>query len=208
MNITRAAKAGLRPGANIYKIYNKNCGAICLNTQPCTFSNNLFYSSNRFHPVSSLIVTKLEFFNPNIRQISSTTTLFSEKPSSKVEETVNAVKEKAQKGTGGKEVVTVKSKKTIKQKIIDEVMHYYHGFKLLGLNAKISFKLGLKKIKGHELTRREHNLFVQTVADLFRLLPFSVFVVVPFLEFALPIFIKLFPGMLPTTFETKDDKVN
>jgi LETM1 and EF-hand domain-containing protein 1 len=143
---------------DIYKIYNKNCGAICLNTQPCTFSNNLFYSSNRFHPVSSLIVTKLEFFNPNIRQISSTTTLFSEKPSSKVEETVNAVKEKAQKGTGGKEVVTVKSKKTIKQKIIDEVMHYYHGFKLLGLNAKISFKLGLKKIKGHELTRREHNL--------------------------------------------------
>lgn len=37
-------------------------------------------------------------------------------------------------------------------------MHYYHGFKLLGLNAKISFKLALKKMNGHELTRREHNL--------------------------------------------------
>jgi len=81
-----------------------------------------------------------------------------EKPSSKVEETVNAVKEKAQKETEGKEVVTVKPKKTIKQKVIDEVMHYYHGFKLLGLNTKISFKLALKKMKGIELTRREHNL--------------------------------------------------
>lgn len=37
-------------------------------------------------------------------------------------------------------------------------MHYYHGFKLLGLNARISFKLALKKMKGIELTRREHNL--------------------------------------------------
>lgn len=49
---------------------------------------------------------------------------------------------------------------------------------------------------------------VQTVSDLFRLIPFSVFLIVPFLEFTLPIFIKIFPGMLPTTFRTKDDKVN
>lgn len=151
-------------------------------------------------------MTKLEFFNPRIQQISTSPILFLEKPSSKVEETVNAVKEKAQKETEGKEVVTVKPKKTIKQKVIDEVMHYYHGFKLLGLNTKISFKLALKKMKGQELSRREHNLFVETVADLFRLLPFSVFIIVPFLEFTLPLFIKIFPGMLPTTFQTKDDK--
>lgn len=84
--------------------------------------------------------------------------MFSEKPSSKVEETVNAVKEKNQKESEGKEVAEVKPKKTLKQKVMDEVMHYYHGFKLLGLNAKISFKLALKKMKGIELTRREHNL--------------------------------------------------
>ncbi|XP_050425558.1 mitochondrial proton/calcium exchanger protein-like [Adelges cooleyi] len=44
------------------------------------------------------------------------------------------------------------------------------------------------------------------MADLFRLVPFSVFIVVPFLEFTLPIFIKLFPGMLPTTFQTDQDQ--
>ncbi|CAI6355080.1 unnamed protein product [Macrosiphum euphorbiae] len=44
------------------------------------------------------------------------------------------------------------------------------------------------------------------MADLFRLVPFSVFILVPFLEFTLPIFLKFFPGMLPTTFQTKDQK--
>ncbi|KAL5233899.1 hypothetical protein ACI65C_001309 [Semiaphis heraclei] len=209
MNITRAAKSGLRPCGNLYKFYdNKHFGAICLNPQPSSFSNNFFHSSgasNRLLPISRL-TTKLEFSNPHIRQISYTSSLLSEKPSSKIEETVNAVKEKALKEAERKEIAAVKPSKTIKQKIIDEVMHYYHGFKLLGLNAKISFKLALKKMRGQELTRREHNLFVETVADLFRLLPFSVFIIVPFLEFTLPIFIKIFPGMLPTTFQTKDDK--
>ncbi|VVC30884.1 LETM1-like,EF-hand domain pair,Letm1 ribosome-binding domain,EF-hand domain [Cinara cedri] len=208
MNITRATKTGLRPFKNSYRIYNKNVGAICFNAQACAFPNNFFYSniaSARLHPISHT-TTKLEFFNPQIRHITCTSSLLSDKPSSKVEETVNAVKEKAQKEAEGKEIAAVKPKKSIKQKVIDEVMHYYHGFKLLGLNAKISFKLAIKKMKGQELTRREHNLFVETVADLFRLLPFSVFVIVPFLEFTLPIFIKIFPGMLPTTFQTKDDK--
>lgn len=125
-----------------------------MNAQPCAFSNNIFYSniaSNRLYP-------KLELTNPCVRHISYTSPLFSDKPSSKVEETVNAVKEKAQKDTEKKEVVALKSKKSIKQKIIDELMHYYHGFRLLGLNAKISFKLGVKKMRGIELTRREHNL--------------------------------------------------
>lgn len=144
----------------MYRVYNQNVGAIYLNPQLCASPNNFCYSniaSTRLHPMSR-ITTKLEFFNPQIRHITCTSSLLSEKPSSKVEETVNAVKEKAQKEAEGKEIAAVKPKKSIKQKIIDEVMHYYHGFKLLGLNAKISFKLGIKKMKGHELTRREHNL--------------------------------------------------
>ena len=35
---------------------------------------------------------------------------------------------------------------------------------------------------------------------MFRLVPFSVFIIVPFMEFTLPIFLKLFPNMLPSTF--------
>jgi hypothetical protein len=44
---------------------------------------------------------------------------------------------------------------------------------------------------------------VRTVSDLFRLVPFSVFIVVPFMELLLPLALKLFPGMLPSTFTSQ-----
>ncbi|XP_021919611.1 mitochondrial proton/calcium exchanger protein isoform X2 [Zootermopsis nevadensis] len=49
-------------------------------------------------------------------------------------------------------------------------------------------------------------MLVQTVSDLFRLVPFSVFIIVPFMELLLPVAIKLFPGMLPSTFQTATEK--
>lgn len=42
--------------------------------------------------------------------------------------------------------------------------------------------------------------------DLFRLVPFSVFVLVPFMEILLPVALKLFPGMLPSTFTTTSQR--
>jgi len=36
-----------------------------------------------------------------------------------------------------------------------------------------------------------------------RLIPFAVFVIVPFMELLLPVALKLFPNMLPSTFEDK-----
>lgn len=47
---------------------------------------------------------------------------------------------------------------------------------------------------------------MRTCADLFRLVPFMVFIIVPFMEFLLPVFLKLFPEMLPSTFETESKK--
>lgn len=49
---------------------------------------------------------------------------------------------------------------------------------------------------------------MRTSADLFRLVPFLVFIIVPFMEFLLPVFLKLFPEMLPSTFETESKKVS
>ncbi|XP_030656808.1 mitochondrial proton/calcium exchanger protein isoform X3 [Nomascus leucogenys] len=61
-------------------------------------------------------------------------------------------------------------------------------------------------LNGHTLTRRERRQFLRICADLFRLVPFLVFVVVPFMEFLLPVAVKLFPNMLPSTFETQSLK--
>nr|XP_009933064.1 PREDICTED: LETM1 and EF-hand domain-containing protein 1, mitochondrial [Opisthocomus hoazin] len=61
-------------------------------------------------------------------------------------------------------------------------------------------------LHGNTLSRRERRQFLRICADLFRLVPFLVFVVVPFMEFLLPVALKLFPNMLPSTFETKSKK--
>ena len=69
-------------------------------------------------------------------------------------------------------------------------------------------KILWKMARGNNLTRRENRQLVRTVGDVFRLVPFSVFIIVPFMEFLLPIALKLFPGMLPTTFTTKSERDN
>ena len=61
-------------------------------------------------------------------------------------------------------------------------------------------------VSGRNLSRREHNLLVRVLADLGRVIPLSFFVLVPFMEFALPFALKLFPNLLPSTFEEKHQK--
>lgn len=72
-----------------------------------------------------------------------------------------------------------------------------------GFNIRTTFSIGMRALSGQQMTRRERRLLVRTVGDMFRLVPFSVFVIVPFMEFTLPIFLKIFPNMLPSTFEDK-----
>ncbi|XP_041979843.1 mitochondrial proton/calcium exchanger protein [Aricia agestis] len=126
------------------------------------------------------------------------------KPSSKVEATVENIK----KGIEDQEKLPkkVEVKKSIKERIMDEVRHYYHGFRLLGIEIRISTSLALRILKGESLTRREHRLLVTTIGDLFRMIPFIVILLIPFLEFTLPVLIKLFPNMLPSTFESSSQK--
>ncbi|CAF1068918.1 unnamed protein product [Adineta steineri] len=85
--------------------------------------------------------------------------------------------------------------------MIHELKHYYNGSKLLCTETKITFGLLQQVLNGHRLTRRERKQLTRTINDLFRVVPFSVFIIVPFMEFTLPIFLKLFPNMLPSTFK-------
>ncbi|CEQ39890.1 SPOSA6832_01447 [Sporobolomyces salmonicolor] len=84
-----------------------------------------------------------------------------------------------------------------------EALHYWHGTKLLGKEIRISSRLLRRLIVGKKLTRREHRQLKRTTTDLLRLIPFSVFLVVPFMELLLPVALKLFPNMLPSTFADK-----
>lgn len=97
-------------------------------------------------------------------------------------------------------------KKSLYQRIVDELKHYYNGFRLLGIDTNIAGRMVWRLLHGQVLTRRERRRLMRTCADLFRLVPFMVFIIVPFMEFLLPVFLKLFPEMLPSTFETESKK--
>ncbi|KZV37352.1 leucine zipper-ef-hand containing transmembrane protein [Dorcoceras hygrometricum] len=83
------------------------------------------------------------------------------------------------------------------------LQHYWLGTKLLWADVRICSRLLLKLASGKSLSRRERQQLTRTTADIFRLVPFAVFIIVPFMEFLLPVFLKLFPNMLPSTFQDK-----
>ena len=84
-----------------------------------------------------------------------------------------------------------------------EAQHYWHGTKLLGKEISISARLVRRTMMGYSLTRRERRQLKRTMADILRLIPFVPFLIVPFAELLLPVAIKVFPNMLPSTFESK-----
>ncbi|XP_074948161.1 mitochondrial proton/calcium exchanger protein isoform X1 [Phalacrocorax aristotelis] len=127
-----------------------------------------------------------------------------------VEKSLKSLKDKNKKLEEGGPVYSPTEvevvKKSLGQRIVDELKHYYHGFRLLWIDTKIAARMLWRVLHGNTLSRRERRQFLRICADLFRLVPFLVFLVVPFMEFLLPVALKLFPNMLPSTFETKSKK--
>ncbi|NWX72193.1 LETM1 protein, partial [Alca torda] len=127
-----------------------------------------------------------------------------------VEKSLKSLKDKTKKLEEGGPVYSPTEvevvKKSLGQRIVDELKHYYHGFRLLWIDTKIAARMLWRILHGNTLSRRERRQFLRICADLFRLVPFLVFLVVPFMEFLLPVALKLFPNMLPSTFETKSKK--
>lgn len=77
------------------------------------------------------------------------------------------------------------------------------GTKLLAADVRVSYKILKRITSGKHLTRRERNFIVQTGVDLARLVPFSLFLIIPLAEFALPFALRLFPNMLPSQFQNQ-----
>jgi hypothetical protein len=58
---------------------------------------------------------------------------------------------------------TVVKRKSIQERIIHELKHYYNGFKLLFIETKIAFRLFRQVLNGHTLTRRERKQVCQKI---------------------------------------------
>lgn len=102
---------------------------------------------------------------------------------------------------GTKEIVM--NPKQTWEAIKHEAHHYWMGSKLLWSEIKITTGILQRLLQGHGITRRERRQLLRTTTDIFRLVPFAVFVIVPFMELLLPFALKLFPNMLPSTFQVR-----
>ncbi|CAM9903390.1 unnamed protein product [Scytosiphon promiscuus] len=79
--------------------------------------------------------------------------------------------------------------------------HYWLGLKLLWGDIKTAKKILKRILRGFPMTRRERKQLLRTVSDIFRMVPLAAFVLIPFMEFLLPVALKVFPNMLPSTFQ-------
>lgn len=89
----------------------------------------------------------------------------------------------------------------LKGKVKHEIDHYWLGTKLLHADVTTSTRILRRLLHGNALSRRERKQLQRTVADLLRLVPFAFFVIVPFMELLLPVALKVFPNMLPSTYK-------
>lgn len=89
----------------------------------------------------------------------------------------------------------------LKGAAVKEAHHYWMGSKLLAADIRTARHIMGRTLRGSTLSRRERKQLLRTVTDVFRLVPMSVFVLIPFMEFALPFALKIFPNMLPSTFQ-------
>jgi hypothetical protein len=84
-----------------------------------------------------------------------------------------------------------------------EIQHYWLGSKLLAKEVKVASNILGRVTQGHGISRRERAQLMRTTVDMFRLIPFIVIMLIPFMELMLPLILKAFPNMLPSTFEDK-----
>lgn len=89
----------------------------------------------------------------------------------------------------------------LRRDLVDWAKHMWAGAKLLAADVRVSYKILKRVTSGKQITRRERNFIVQTGVDLARLVPFSLFLIIPLAEFALPFALRLFPNMLPSQFQ-------
>ncbi|BFZ02146.1 hypothetical protein BsWGS_05186 [Bradybaena similaris] len=171
----------------------------------CNHHRGLFISQYLYCPYSVILcqkyLTNVCWQTQQYRSFRSATSW--RKDESKVEKTVKALKGNA---TESHAVPTktaesaVTPKKSLWQRFVGFLVHTYHGFRLLAIDMAIACKLIWQLLRGKSLTRREHNQLVRTTADMFRLVPLLVFIIVPFAEFLLPFVLIIFPNILPSTF--------
>ena len=63
-----------------------------------------------------------------------------------------------------------------------------------------------KFILGETVSVIERNRLRRALSDIFLMLPFSVFIIIPGAELLIPVYVKIFPSAMPKAFESLNQK--
>jgi len=110
-------------------------------------------------------------------------------------------------------MAAIRDPRVIKEWMVDiyhAIVHFVKwvvtGGRLFSRNVGACYHLTKRIAKGYHLSIRERRLLIRTTADCLKLIPFSFFIIVPFAELLLPVVLRFFPNLMPSTFfETKYD---
>lgn len=108
---------------------------------------------------------------PGVRWIHTSRRLWDD---SKVEKSLRSLKDKTKKLEEGGPVYSPTLdaepvRRTLRQRVIDEIKHYYHGFRLLWIDTTITGRMLWRVLNGNPLSRRERRQ-VRHAGKLFKVL--------------------------------------
>ena len=174
-------------------------------------SHTMIRSRHRPILISNNMIAHYRYYDLVRAMSSSSSTATNVKPKTEIDTLLEEVSSETKptevkdEKTQEKEVETeavAKQKPPLWTRIKDEAKHYWFGTKLLFTELKIATRHLSRVLQGHSLSRRERKQLVRTANDMMRLVPFSIFVLIPFMELLLPVALAIFPGMLPSTYQT------
>ena len=163
-----------------------------------------FVRRRRFDMIRSMCTASSTDMKPKteidtlLEEVASETTTRKKETS----ETVKTKKKKKKSDEDEKTEITEIQKPPLWTRIKEEAKHYWFGTKLLFTELKIASRHVSRVLQGHSLSRRERKQLVRTANDMMRLVPFSIFILIPFMELFLPVALAVFPGLLPSTYTT------
>ena len=83
---------------------------------------------------------------------------------------------------------------------------YWNGTKQFGRNFVHAQRLVRYRMAGYTLSWSDKKHLEIMSGDMKRMVPFSFFIIVPFMEFLLPFALYFFPSLLPSTYETEKQR--
>lgn len=156
-------------------------------------SHGRFIYTGRLHAAIEKPRTKrIRYFSSSAKESSSSSTTANGKEKSKDVTWREALK-------SPRKAITYTGQ--LRRDLVSWAKHMWTGGKLLAADVRVSTKILRRVTGGKQITRRERNFIVQTGVDLARLVPFTLFLIIPLAEFALPFALRLFPHMLPSQFQ-------